>query len=147
MAKTFALLASTFRYAMLMNPDTSLMQSPTTLLDSKKFSESGILFWHGRTATHHLLLLVLVREWHQSKSVDFVKSLLTDPEIYSSLKFINGVSSHEQDAGLLLIDKTKHLTGIMAACKLLDSERIRSAVLEQNISEDEIFWLGLAIDI
>jgi hypothetical protein len=58
---------------------------------------------------------------------------------------MKGKSSHEQNAGLVLIDKSKHLTGLLAACKLLDpSDNIRSSVLE-HVDRNDVYWIGLSI--
>lgn len=69
----------------------------------------------------------------------FAKSLIEDADQYSSLNYMKGISSHEQDSGVLLLDKSIHLTGLLAACKLLDPKN-----KAQTQYSNEVFWLGLA---
>jgi hypothetical protein len=52
--KPFALLASSFQKAMLIDADVVFLQSPSRLFDSKLFSQTGALFFQDRTLPQSL---------------------------------------------------------------------------------------------
>lgn len=50
------------------------------------------------------------------------------------------------EAGVLLIDKRQHNSGILAAVKLLDPiHGVRDKVQEHILGDKELYWIGLAI--
>ena len=130
--KPFALLASSFQNAMLVDADVIFLQSPQLLFDSKLFIDSGALFFRDRS-------LFIAPQ----KEIDmFYQFMPNPPSQYSaSFRVFQNKTEHEQESGVVLIDKTKRFVGLMATCAM-NTGKMRELVYENVLGDKETFWLG-----
>ncbi|KAI8900107.1 mannosyltransferase putative-domain-containing protein [Globomyces pollinis-pini] len=127
--KPFAVLLSTFQNAILIDADIVFLQSPELLVDSIGFRTHGALFFKDRTLGEIV-----------PKSLEWLKSLMATPPSDKSknLRIFKGISEHEQDSGVLLINKKERFSGLLATC-ILNVGGVRKIVYDRD---KETFWLG-----
>ncbi|KAJ3199336.1 hypothetical protein HK099_003212, partial [Clydaea vesicula] len=110
--KPFACLFSSFKEVLLMDSDTVFLKSPLTFFLQSNYIKTGTLFFHDRQ----------VKDFHFGifKTSNFIKSYLpkTIPKAVLNLNILNWKTDHEQESGVVLIDKSKHLVGLLASCSL-----------------------------
>ncbi|KAI8895740.1 mannosyltransferase putative-domain-containing protein [Globomyces pollinis-pini] len=131
--KPFAVLASSFEKVLMMDSDVIFLQSPQTLFDSKLFTTKGALFFHDRTL------------YSQGPStLNWMYSLMPKPpsEYSGSLRTFRKQTKHEQESGVVLIDKRERFHGILATC-LLNAGGIRRYTYDRVFGDKETFWLGM----
>ena len=58
-----------------------------------------------------------------------------------TLRIFNGQTAHEQESGVVLINKNTNLLGLLATC-LLNVGEIRDFSYERVFGDKETFWLG-----
>ena len=58
-----------------------------------------------------------------------------------SFRIFNGQTAHEQESGVVLINKNTNLLGLLATC-LLNVGDIRNFAYERVFGDKETFWLG-----
>lgn len=134
--KPFALLASSFREVILMDADAIFMQNPEVMFDDEDYVLTGSLFFKDRTLFGGSYG---ISEWLQS-----ILPKPLNPHVVSSRVF-RAQSSHEQEAGVVVLDKHRHLLGLLATCLLNIPGGAKEAVREKTHGEKETFWLGLAL--
>ena len=132
-AKPFSMLASTFSQTLLLDADTVLLHSPDVLFSDSGYQADGALFFHDRTLfpTDNFK-----REWLQSLFPRPFSSRL------QARRFFQLKTSYEQEAGAVLIDKSRRLAGLLAACALNNRPERESVIHHETHGEKETFWLG-----
>lgn len=130
--KGFALLASSFENAMLIDADVVFLQSPDVLFYSHIYKTHGALFFHDRSLYSH-----------EAKTKEWFRSLMPDPPSpYSqSLRVFKDKTAHEQESGVVLINKRTNMPGLLATCTL-NVGKIRSLAYSFVFGDKETFWLG-----
>ena len=133
--KPFAMLISSFRHVILMDLDVVFLQKPDRILQYPKYVDAGALFFHDRTFGA------------RPKSVlNKINELVTKPsEVFSNLKLMRGKTMNEMESGLVVIDKYRHLAGLVAVCKFLDPDARIFRHPEELYGDKEYFWIGFAI--
>ncbi|KAJ3269815.1 hypothetical protein HDV01_000912 [Terramyces sp. JEL0728] len=133
--KPFAMLASSFRKVMLIDADTVFLQSPSKLFADPLFSDHGALFFNDRT-TFHI-------EYYKIK---WIKMLLQTrlSEKASKNRLITNKSRHMQESGVVMIDKARHLPGLLATC-MLNTNEVKKATYGNMHGDKETFWIGFEI--
>jgi hypothetical protein len=130
--KAFALLVSSFKSPMLIDADVVFFQSPDVLFQSDLFMDYGALFFHDRSL------------YTQGKeTLDWFKNLMpSPPSPYSqALRIFNQKTAHEQESGVVMVNKEKNLIGLLATC-LLNVGKIRDFSYKRVFGDKETFWLG-----
>jgi hypothetical protein len=133
--KPFAILASSFEKTMLIDADVVFLQSPQTLFDSQLFMDKGALFYHDRSLYKSS---EETRKW-------FYELMPKPPSAYSqTLRIFQGKTGHEQESGVVLINKRETLVGLLATCTL-NVGPIRDQSYKKVYGDKETFWLGYEI--
>lgn len=106
--KPFAMLASTFTEIIMMDADVFFLQNPALLLEDSAYKKTGSLFFYDRT---------LFAGWE--KGPDWLRSFLaTMSPLVPKTRWFKGTSSHEQESGVVVMNKKKSLLGLLSTCKL-----------------------------
>lgn len=106
--KPFALLASRFTELIFIDSDAYFLQDPSLLFEDKGYLTTGTLFFYDRT---------LFPNWE--KGPDWLRSFLPSmSSLVERTRWFKGLSSHEQESGVVVINKQKSLLGLLSTCKL-----------------------------
>lgn len=139
--KPFAVLYSSFEQVLLMDADVVWLQEPMQLWQDRGFQQTGALFFTDR---------LMKKSSHQRPGrgdhASWLQSFLPrplSPALLASPMF-QGRSDHHQESGVILINKTRGVDGLLAAC-MLNDPRVRGTVREMTFGEKETFWLGYEI--
>ena len=132
--KPFALLASGFEKVILMDCDVVLFQSPEAIFEQPGFKASGALFFHDRSMNDE------IKDWSKAREIAIE---LTGQHIssLSKLRFFNGKTNYEMESGVVVIDKTRNIVGLLAICSL-NTLREREILYQVTYGEKETFWMG-----
>ncbi|KAF9185280.1 hypothetical protein BGZ51_002755 [Haplosporangium sp. Z 767] len=130
--KPFAMLASSFEEVMFVDADAYFLQDPLVLYDDPGYKATGALFFFDRT---------LFPE--QPGGANFMKSVMP---IMSSFppksRMYNLLSAHEQESGVVLVNKKTRFLGMLGTCKM-NGKWERDLVSYKVFHGDkETFWLG-----
>lgn len=130
--KPFAMLASRFTEVIMMDADAFFLQDPTDLFDDLGYKTAGSLFFYDRT---------LFPNWNLGP--DWLRSFLpTTSLLVPKTRWFQGTSSHEQESGVIVMNKRKSLLGLLSACKL-NGQNERDQVVYRHVHGDkETFWIG-----
>ncbi|KAI1317076.1 hypothetical protein EDD11_009059 [Mortierella claussenii] len=105
--KPFAMLASKFEEVMFVDADAYFLQDPVVLFDDPGYKATGALFFYDRTLFPG-----------GSTGADWLQSatpvLSTFPKIS---RMFRKTSAHEQESGVVLINKHTRFLGMLAVCK------------------------------
>lgn len=134
--KSFAALGSSFTENIIIDADAVVLTDPEGLFEDEGYVRTGTLFFTDRT----------MWGYHSKNMTSFIESSLRAPpsDACKSTKIYRMLSNYQLKTGLMLIDKSRHLYGLLAACRLNsnpDSERLRTFVH----SDKEMFWLGMEL--
>lgn len=106
--KPFAMLASRFTELIMVDSDAYFLQNPKILFDDQGYQKTGSLFFYDRT---------LFPKW--DKGPDWLRSFLPSmSSLVERTRWFKGLSSHEQESGVVVINKQKSLMGLLSTCKL-----------------------------
>ncbi|KAG0296701.1 hypothetical protein BGZ96_008746 [Linnemannia gamsii] len=130
--KPFAMLASNFEEVMFVDADAYFLQDPVVLFDDPGYMATGALFFFDRTLFPD-----------QTRGSDWLKSILP---IMSSFpptsRMFNLLSAHEQESGVVLINKKTRFLGMLGTCKM-NGKWERDLVSYTIFHGDkETFWSG-----
>ncbi|KAG0347899.1 hypothetical protein BG004_006618 [Podila humilis] len=130
--KPFAMLASSFEEVMFVDADAYFLQDPAILFQDPGYLATGALFFYDRT---------LFPFWTQG--ADFLKSILPIMSSFpKTSRWFRMVSAHEQESGVVLINKRKRFLGLLATCKM-NGKWERDLVSYKIFHGDkETFWTG-----
>ncbi|KAF9931039.1 hypothetical protein FBU30_010955 [Linnemannia zychae] len=130
--KPFAMLASTFEEVMFVDADAYFLQDPAVLFQDPGYLATGALFFYDRTLFPGI-----------TTGSDWLKSVTP---VLSSFPRISRMfrltSAHEQESGVVLINKKTRFVGMMATCKM-NGKWERDLVSYKVFHGDkETFWTG-----
>ena len=137
--KPFALLASTFSESILIDADTVFFQSPELLFLTKEYKSTGSLFFRDRTL-----------KMYSSKDIKnaptLIQQLIDKPlfKLNQHNRIALRQSFHEQESGVVVVNKFAHFFGMLSACTL-NYGNMGSIVQNHFWGEKESFWLGFEI--
>lgn len=134
--KSFAALGSSFQENIVLDADAVLLMNPEALFLDQGYGQTGTLFftdrtmfgYHGRNMT----------SWIDGSIPGAVSDCCKSTKIYRRL------SNYHLKTGLMLIDKSKHVLGLLAACRLgssPDFDRLRKFVH----GDKELIWIGMEL--
>ena len=137
--KPFAMLASRFQKAILVDADTIFLQRPDAYFDNDAhLKETGTLFYHDRAVKGKYTGWIDTLKW--------VKKILKDRNPSAMLKesiFWTAKLEHQQESGLVFMDKGKPgvFTSLMFAA-WMNTKAVRAYVSRHIFGDKETFWLA-----
>ncbi|KAI8610014.1 mannosyltransferase putative-domain-containing protein [Chytriomyces sp. MP71] len=132
--KPFALLASRFTKAMVIDADSVFIQSPEVLFkNSNLFAKYGQIFYHDRTITGY--------DWCYNWFNSFVPSV---SKYTNSLRFQSKRTVHEQESGVVLVDKSRSdvLHGLLTTCKMNMKFERDGITYKKMHGDKESYWMS-----
>lgn len=133
--KPFAILASKFTELIMMDADVFFLQEPSKLFEDEGYKVTGSLFFYDRT---------LFANWE--KGPDWLRSFLpTMSPLVPKTRWFKGTSSHEQESGVVVMDKKKSLLGLLSTCKLNGITERDEVVYKHVHGDKETFWIGYEV--
>ena len=122
-----------------MDADVVFLQPPETILKSSLFESKRALFYQDRTM-YSVTLKMLADANH------WVKKMAPKPYIPETNfnRFAKLHSSHQQESGVVVIDKKARFMGLLSTC-LLNVDRIREESYKHMYGDKETFWIGFEI--
>lgn len=128
--KPYAILASKFQEVILMDADVNFFARPETLFNDAGYLKTGSLFFYDRTLFGGW---TLGRAW-------LSYFLPTMSSLVPNTRWWKYTSAHEQESGVVVIDKKKSLLGLLSTCKM-NGKRERDEVSYKHIHGDkEVYW-------
>jgi hypothetical protein len=130
--KVFALLASSFRNAMLIDADVVFLQSPAVIFDHPSFQQHHAIFFRDRSIYSST-----------DEMIQWFHDILPKPpsEFSQEFRIFQGKTKHEQESGVVLIDKFYSLPGLLATCSL-NVGAYRNVTFKKVFGDKETFWIG-----
>jgi hypothetical protein len=135
--KPLAILLAPCQRCMFLDSDAFFLTHPDNLFQRKDFIETGALFFRDRNLGN---TLDVARE--------FVASFIPRPYARSGLysEFMRGYSFHEQESGVLVVDKTRpHVVAGLAVATVLNQRAVRDATWSVMHGDKETFWIAMEI--
>jgi hypothetical protein len=124
--KPFAMLASSFTEVILMDADVFMFKKPETLFEDEGYIKTGALFFLDRT---------LFPRW--DVGLRWLNSFLPTKSSYvSQSRWFKFTSAHEQESGIVVINKKQALFGLLSTCKMND-KRERDKVSYNRVHGDK----------
>ena len=124
--KPYAVLASSFSEVILMDADSYFFKKPDMLFDDAGYRKTGTLFFYDRT---------LFSGWETGRN--WLSSFLpTMSSIVETTRWWNFKSAHEQESGVVVINKKRSLLGLLATCKMNDKKE-RDQVTYKRVHGDK----------
>lgn len=124
--KPYSILASSFTEVILMDADAYFFKRPDVLFDDAGYRKTGALFFYDRT---------LFPGWETGRL--WLSSFLpTKSSLVEKTRWWRLKSAHEQESGVVVINKRRSLLGLLATCKMND-RRERDQVTYKHIHGDK----------
>lgn len=133
--KPFALLASPFKETILMDADAIFVQNPDILFQDPGYLSTGALLFKDRTLFGG-----------PSHTANWLKRVLPKPisELAQATRMYQGRTIHEVESGVVVMDKGRHLFGLLMIC-LLNMGSFKEEMHTWTHGDKETFWIGLEI--
>ncbi|KAF9963183.1 hypothetical protein BGZ65_005367 [Modicella reniformis] len=130
--KPFAMLASSFEEVMFVDADAYFLQDPVVLYQDPGYQATGALFFYDRT---------LFAGW--TRGAEWLRSVTPILSSFpATSRMFRLVSAHEQESGVVLINKRTRFLGLLATCKS-NGKWERDLVSYKVFHGDkETFWTG-----
>ncbi|GAN02981.1 alpha-1,3-mannosyltransferase [Mucor ambiguus] len=130
--KPYAVLASSFTEVILMDADVFMVKKPESFFEDEGYKKTGALFFLDRT---------LFNNYHEGRK--WLKSFLPTHSTYlKESRWWKTTSTHEQESGIVVIDKRKGLFGLLATCKMNDKLERDRVSYRHSHGDKETFWIG-----
>jgi hypothetical protein len=120
--KPFAVLASQFRQVLLMDSDVLFLEKPSILFENSYYLKSGSLFFYDR-----IILSEDIIHWIKTFSID-----------NNNQSF----PKYTQESGVVLIDKSRVLDGLLTICKLNDHREREEVTYRHLYGDKDTWWIG-----
>ncbi|KAJ3297891.1 hypothetical protein HDU79_001648 [Rhizoclosmatium sp. JEL0117] len=130
--KPFALLASSFASVIFIDADALFFQDPHTLLHSATFAKHGQVFFHDRSL-------------FRNDPVEWFRGINPHHTHYAStLRYMNGLSWHEMESGVVVVDKrvTGNLHALMAVCNMNSKVERDEVTYKKMHGDKETYWIS-----
>ena len=138
--KPFAMLASRFQKAILVDADTIFLQRPDTYFDDDvHLKETGTLFYHDRAVKGGYTGWTDTLKWIKKVLKDRKPSAILKESIFWTAKL-----EHQQESGLVFMDKEKPgvFTSLMFATWMNTKAAREEYVYKHIFGDKETFWLA-----
>lgn len=137
--KPFAMLASGFQKAILVDADTIFLQRPDTCFDDDiHLKETGTLFYHDRAVKGGYTGWIDTLKWIKKVLKDRTPSPMLKGSIFWTAKL-----EHQQESGVVFMDKER--PGVFTSLVLatwMNTKIPRRYVNEHILGDKETFWLA-----
>jgi hypothetical protein len=129
--KPFAILASNFTEVALIDADVGFLQHPDSVFRLKSYQRAGAHFFHDRTMPYTT-----------PRSSNVLGAVTTNPSyVARKTRTWFNLTEHEQESGVVVINKKTRFAGILGVTRLNDYHERR--ILHANTHGDkESYWLG-----
>ncbi|KAF2210560.1 glycosyltransferase family 71 protein [Cercospora zeae-maydis SCOH1-5] len=135
--KPFAILMSSFREVLFIDADALFLVNPETMFDDEQYTSTGALFFKDRNL-------------NPEKKKGWLKSILPSPisDHVKKSRMWTGESGHQQDSGVVVIDKWKHFVPLLLTTRMNGPDRDgnkdlgKKGVYEMVYGDKETFWLS-----
>ncbi|KAF9969642.1 hypothetical protein BGZ73_007930 [Actinomortierella ambigua] len=131
--KPFAILLSSFDEVLSMDADATFFEDPRVLFEDAAYQETGTLYFYDRTL---FAGIDGPREWMRS----FLPTMSNHP---AKTRWFQLTGAHEQESGVVMIDKRMHYSGLLAICKMNDRREREHVTYRQSWGDKETFWIGM----
>ncbi|KAI8604469.1 mannosyltransferase putative-domain-containing protein [Dissophora ornata] len=130
--KPFAMLASSFEEVMFVDADAYFLQDPAVLFEDPGYLATGALFFYDRT---------LFADW--TVGPDWIRSIMPIMSTFPTVsRMFNMISTHEQESGVVVINKKTRFPGIMSICKMNGQWERDLYSYRVFHGDKETFWVG-----
>lgn len=129
------LLAGRYRHAILLDADAVLLRDPSFLFESDQYTATGAIFFRDRSVSREKC----------PKRKAFFDAIFGHglvPESVKALRIYRLESGDEQESGMVVIDRKRHLKSLLGACKLVGHPYDRRRFYSSFHGDKEAFWLG-----
>ncbi|KAF9287818.1 hypothetical protein BGZ68_001235 [Mortierella alpina] len=133
--KPFAMLASRFEEAILMDSDAYFLQDPAVLFEDGGYKEVGTVFFYDRTVPSKAAG-VNKRAW----LYNYLPTVSNHP---SKTRWFRSKGDQDQDSGVVVLNKRIHFLGLLAICKMNDVQERNQVTYRATWGEKESFWIGM----
>ncbi|KAI8978158.1 mannosyltransferase putative-domain-containing protein [Pilobolus umbonatus] len=130
--KPYAILASQFEEVILMDADVFFFRKPEVLFSDAGYQATGALFFFDRTLFDHYYT---GRRWLRS-------FLPTMSSFVQQSRWWKTTSAHEQESGVVVMNKRKVLYGLLSVCKMNDKAERDKVSYDRSYGDKETFWIG-----
>ena len=120
--KPFAVLASQFRHVLLMDADVLFLEKPSILFENSFYLKTGTLFFYDRVTL-------------SEETFRWIRTLLSETNNQS-------LPQRTQESGVVLIDKSRVLAGLLSTCKLNDHQERKQVTYRHLYGDKDTWWLG-----
>ncbi|ORZ04579.1 mannosyltransferase putative-domain-containing protein, partial [Lobosporangium transversale] len=130
--KAFSILASRFKEVIMIDSDAYFLRDVAELFEDPGYKLTGTLYFYDRT---------LFPNW--KKGPNWMRTFLPIMSSFPpTTRMFRGLSMHEQESGVVVVNKGTRLLGLLATCKM-NSRWERSMYTYDNFYGDkESFWVG-----
>ncbi|KAI8393583.1 mannosyltransferase putative-domain-containing protein [Radiomyces spectabilis] len=130
--KPYSIIASSFTEVILVDADVYFFKKPDLLFEDKGYLKTGSLFFLDRT---------LFPGWDVGHT--WLRSFLpTKSSFVEKSRWWKVTSAHEQESGVVVINKKKSLLGLLSTCKMNDREERTKVSYKHSHGDKETFWIG-----
>ncbi|KAJ5164097.1 Alpha-mannosyltransferase [Penicillium coprophilum] len=134
--KPFAILFSSFREALFIDADSLFFVNPESLFDDPEYVRTGALFFRDRNISP------------ESKQ-GWLQKVLPEPisQAVQQSRMWTGESGHEQESGVIVVDKWMHFVALLLVCRMNGPDRNGNGAdivgtYDMVYGDKETFWLG-----
>ncbi|KAJ5383979.1 Alpha-mannosyltransferase [Penicillium concentricum] len=134
--KPFAILFSSFREALFIDADSLFFVNPEVLFDDPEYVRTGALFFRDRNISPESK-----QGWLQK-----ILPMPISPAVQQS-RMWTGESGHEQESGVIVVDKWMHFVALLLVCRMNGPDRNGNGAdivgtYDMVYGDKETFWLG-----
>lgn len=132
--KPFALLVAPYSEVILMDADVVLMKNPEDLLRDPGYLEHHAIFFRDRT--------LFDKDWKKTLWLDENLPLPLSDAVKET-RMYRQISGHEQESGIVVMNKKERMFSLMAACKLNGKIERDRVIYKEFYGDKETFWIGV----
>ncbi|KAJ5513598.1 hypothetical protein N7463_003150 [Penicillium fimorum] len=134
--KPFAILFSSFHEALFIDADSLFFVNPESLFDDPEYVRTGALFFRDRNISPEQK-----QGWLQK-----ILPMPISPAVQQS-RMWTGESGHEQESGVIVVDKWMHFVALLLVCRMNGPDRNGNGAdivgtYDMVYGDKETFWLG-----
>jgi len=134
--KEFAALVVPFQEIILCDADAVFIQNPDLLFEDEEYKKEHAIFFRDRS----------VFPGFYGKKNWIIENI---PQPYSpnllNNRMYRALTEHEQDSGVVVINKRERLGGVLSACHLVSTSTREYYYKEFYRSEKEAWWIGFEL--
>lgn len=130
--KPFAMLASSFKETLLLDADTVPTQSIDVMFAMEEYLRTGALFFLDRVLNNRNINYA---QWFRKIIPGPHGARMRNNAMYK------GQTNYLQESGAVLIDKSRHLHGLLMVA-LLNTPLLKKEIHKHTHGDKETFWMG-----